>query len=200
MDIESYVKDSVDISEGSPGDIQASGADTVMVYRQYYADLSANEELTSAIEKRFKGKRTCHGAPTYKDIAMWCLCTHGYSVSQQNLSSTSNVDVEAVWEFIDTLSVSSTEKCRDLISRGKQSRSSIGFRKTYSDRHNLAFTRRRQLKTKERPTMVKYNAKCCAGYDTIEEAMSEDFVQLASRTSNPLEECIRLHSELCDRR
>ena len=119
MDIGSYLKEGSEVIDASLGDSTVSGHNSIKIDRRYYDIVSADRELGLALEKRFKNKYTSHRTPNYRELVWLCLSTDGYKVSSSNLDNLLDEDVSMAWQFIDTISVSSTKRCREMVSLGK---------------------------------------------------------------------------------
>lgn len=94
MEIDSYTKDNVKIVETDPDRYISLPSGSIMVNRTYDNKMRENNEITLALQKRFKNKRTLHGDPGFADIVVWCLSTDYYKISQENFNSISNSDVD----------------------------------------------------------------------------------------------------------
>ena len=88
--------------------------------------MSTDRELRLALEKRCTDKHTHCRAPHYKELVWLCLSTDGYKVSSSNSVSVSNEGLSMAWQFIDTISVSSTKMCREVLSLDKRGRNGAG--------------------------------------------------------------------------
>lgn len=129
--IEDYLKSHVGAT-GSSGETEhVSLPISIELDTGTHALVAEGGEIAMAVEKRFKGKRTAYGEPSYRDIIAWCIASSSYEVSSKYLESVSDKDVEAAWEFLDTASVSSTPKTREALRKFKKTRSAAGFRKEH---------------------------------------------------------------------
>jgi len=197
MDISRYLKEGIEATDVSLGDATVVPKSTVKVDVAYQQLISVSNEIHMAVEKRFKGKSTLYGTPNFKDIVCMCLSTDGYKICSSNLKDLSDDDVTLAWQFIDTMSVSSTEGCRELIKRGKSSRSSVGF-----SRSNLKVQRpvarairgRFGVPIASRPVLVSKDIDRATEHYTVEEAVADDCMRWIL-SSNDAVRCTR---ELCE--
>ena len=60
------------------------------------------------------------------------MSTDSYKVCQKDCEGIPNSDVDLVWQLIDTLSISSTRVCRDVMGKFKGARSVVGFRREHT--------------------------------------------------------------------
>jgi hypothetical protein len=162
-------------------------------------EILGNKEIQLAIDKRFKGKKTLYLSPGFKNLVVWCLATDSYKVCEKSLDKVSNVDIESVWQFIDTISVSSTEECRNLVSKCKGVRSSVGF-----SRSNVRATPQRRpailrLETFSQPSLMDYDVQDSEGFGTLEEVQAHDCVTWALKSSDPLDTVIKMRSGISER-
>ena len=81
------------------------------------------------------------------------------------------------WQFIDTISVSSTKSCREMVSLGKRGRNGAG----YSRSRTTAVRQRPEPRADEEkasfsgpPILPTASGHYGTEHDTIEEAMAED--------------------------
>lgn len=128
-DMSDFAKEDVCIKGTDIGKMSSMVPGTIEVDPQYMSSLLLNEELKAALNKRFKDKRTVYLNPDFSSLVLWCLSTNSYSVNDKNLYNVDIRDVDSCWQFIDTMKVSSSDDCRELIARGSDGRDSLGFRR-----------------------------------------------------------------------
>lgn len=198
MDVEKYAKLNVQIIETDQFSHRSIGPSDVRVNKACYAEISENKEIKLAVHKRFKGKKTVHGDPTFLELVLWCLSADSYKVCERNLDSVSNVDVEAAWQFIDTASVSSTKACRDVVTPYKEGRSAVGFRREHMAPLGKGRGWRPQDRNTVPSTLVGYSKLDCDGYETLGDLMTEDCMHWVLRSEDPLGSVLRLRSRLLE--
>lgn len=199
MDVGGYLRENFEVTDVSLGDSVVSGCNSIKIDRQYYSTISADAELGLALDKRFKSKHTLYRAPDYKELVWLCLSTDGYKVSSSSLNSVSDEDVSMAWQFIDTVSVSSTKRCREMTSLGKGGRNGAGFL-----RSRAALARQKPKPRANQtgmsfsgpPTVLTAPKQYSSEHDTIEEAMVEDCMRWVLESSNPTLSAMLLRSNI----
>lgn len=202
MDICDFLAEGTELIESSLGDATVTHSTIVKVDTAYYKLVQSDREIGLAIEKRFKGKHTLYGSPGYKDLVSWCLSTNGYSVSSSRLNNVSDDDVGLAWQFIDTMSVSSTERCRELIGRGKGSRSGVGFTRCVSSKSRQPRSGKRErvgARLRYPPTVVPFDDQNPSEHDTAEHHIIEDCMRWIFSSSDPMGSYAALRDSLSDR-
>jgi hypothetical protein len=166
------------------GDKTGTPQANVIVFNPEYAlDLLSNEKLSLAISKRFKGRFTRYESLGYQELVCWCLATDGYKLSEEGFFSVSNEDVEGAWNFIDSVRVSSSNDCRDLVNRGALSRDGTGFGRTHIPEEPGGGTYRRNTGIPEDPPLVGLLKD--EPYISIEEALVSDCMYWVKRSDDP---------------
>lgn len=56
-----------------------------------------SNEIRLAVEKRFKGKKTLHIDPGFRELVAWCLSTDSYKLCERNIEKVSDSDIELAW-------------------------------------------------------------------------------------------------------
>jgi len=189
MDISDYVKEAVDTADVSLGDSTMYPRHVVKIYKTYIEELMSDRELTLAVSKRFKGKNTVHGSPGYSQLVVWCLSTDMYKLCSDNFVSVENSDVSLAWQFIDTISVSSTKKCRDLVNKNKHSRSSVGFSRSIREitRPPPSNLDRSVLpRVHDKPVLENTSQYNSSSHVTMEEMIAEDCTYWCTKSHDPL--------------
>lgn len=205
MDIGDYLKEDVDVVEVSLGDATNVGVSTIKIDRSYYKLISEDREIGLALAKRFKGKTTLYGIPDFKDLVSMCLSTDGYKVCSNCLVNVSDEDVASAWQFIDTISVSSTERCRNLVSKGKGGRTGMGFLR--SPMRNVRSPRASRYPHRSRlgvnlggpPVVAPPGENVALEHNTMEEAIAEDCAHWVISSPDPIESFRQLRLNLSDR-
>jgi hypothetical protein len=202
MDIGEYLKEGSEVVDGSLGDATVARANCIKIDRLYYETVSTDRELNLALEKRFKGKNTLYITPNYATLVWLCLSTDGYKVSSANLNNVSDNDVSEAWQFIDTTSISSTKRCREMISLGKNNRSDTGFTRysnTATRQKIKARVNRNRAAPTCIPTLLSAPRECGTEHDTIEDAMLEDCMRWVLDAGDPVKSATALRSNvLCN--
>jgi hypothetical protein len=199
MDIGDYIKEGSELVDGSLGDSLASGLSCIKIDRQYYTTVSTDRELNLALDKRFKGKTTLYVNPSYATLVWLCLATEGYKVSSSNLNNVSDDDVSQAWEFVDTVSVSSTKRCREMISLGKNNRNSAGFLRSRTTAVRLkakARVNRVSESLRGPPVVLQAGSEYDTEHDTIEDAMLEDCMKWVSGSDDPVRSTVLLRTNI----
>lgn len=202
MDICDFLAEDTELIESSLGDATVTHPTVIKVDTAYCKLIQLDREISLAAEKRFKGKHTLYGSPGYKDLVSWCLSTNGYAVSSGRLNSVSDDDVSLVWQFIDTMSVSSTERCRELINRGKGSRSGVGFSRCVSGKTKQPRNSKRErvgAKLRRPPTIVPFGDQNASEHDTVEHHITEDCMHWILSSPDPMGSYTALRDSLSNR-
>lgn len=199
MDVGEYLKDGYEVVDASMGDSVRSGHKDIKVDRHYYFSLKENREVNLALDKRFKGKRTLYSTPDFKDLVYLCLCSDGYKASSSSLHSVSDDDIALAWQFIDTVSVSSTVKCREVVNAGKGSRSGAGFSRSVK-RRGICSVRPKRPRGETvlgGPPAVLIGAKhYSTEHYSIDEVMLEDCMRWIERSEDPVRSAVLLRSNI----
>jgi hypothetical protein len=198
MSIGDYLKEGVSTVEISDGFHLVTGSSTIKINGQGWRAVQENNEIRLSVEKRFKGKKTVHGTPGFAELVKWCLATDSYKVCQGNLDKVCDSDVELAWEFIDTMSVSSTKRCRDTLGMLKGGRSATGFRRHHVGGTGGSRPKARVTRNAVPPTYVKHSDAGSGGYRTLEEAVLEDCMHWVRTSNDPVESALRLRSGLLE--
>jgi hypothetical protein len=200
MNIEEYTRDNVSTVEVTGESHMTVGPSVIKINKASFAEVLKNREICLAIEKRFKGKRTLYGDPGFSELVAWCLATDSYKVRQKNLERVSDTDVELAWEFIDTMSVSSTKACRESIEKLKGRRSALGFRGNYVKR--LGGRRRHNLCSRNAvpSTLLPHTELDREGYKALEDVIAEDCMHWVLGSADPVASALGLRSGLLEGR
>ncbi len=144
----------------------------------------SNLEIAAAVSKRFKGRTPASWGVTFYDLVIWCLCTKNHVVSGQCMSGVFDEDVEAAWGFLDTIKVSSSMDCSNLVREAMGKRSGDSFRRATNKQRPRPTADKGQRKVFEgTPALIPDTTWSCA---TVEEAMVEDAVLLGTLSGDPL--------------
>lgn len=188
--LSSLLRDDVDIMHVSRGDTRRRPESTVAVNVSYIQELNASRELNATIAKRFHGKCTRHTSPTYEQLVKWVLSSDGYKIREANLHMVSDEDVCDVWEFVDTMKVSSSDECRAMLHEMALGRGSEAFRRTM---HIHKTPPRRAEKSvrvpRDRPTMLKERDGVKYTHKSIDDAIVEDMALFAISSEDPVATC-----------
>ena len=160
--------------------------------------IAGDREIMLALQKRFKNKRTLHGDPRFADILTWCMSTDSYKVCQKNFEGVSDSDVDLVWQFIDTLSVSSTRACRDVMNKFKGARSAVGFRREHTKPSVSPRTHRPGIRSAAPPALVPHSDKDKEGYNSLEDVITQDCMHWVLSSSDPTASALLLRSGLLE--
>jgi hypothetical protein len=139
--ISQYLKKEVTIVKLSGVDSSTISKSTVGLNTSTYKAVISSIEMKLAVEKRFKRKTIIYEHSKFKEITAWCLTIDLYKVCAKNVRYVSNADIESAWEFIDTISVSSTETLRRIIQKSKKERSAVGFERKHTKHQFLRVAR-----------------------------------------------------------
>jgi hypothetical protein len=197
--IEDLVKSGSNIIEVGKAAHIAVAPTNIRMDRDCYDTVMENKEISLAVEKRFKGKRTLHENPGYKQLIAWCLSTDSYKLSEKNIEKVSNADIELAWQFIDTASVSSTKDCRDMISKYRGTRSGVGFRRQHTKSRSDRINRVRFSREAVSSTLLPHTEADSAGYDTLSEMLAEDCMHWIKQSPDPVGATLSLRSRLLKR-
>lgn len=185
-DLSSHLNHGYELADVSLGDSLCLDSNMLHVDFSYCSQVLENREMSLAVEKRFKNKRTAYGVPGYKELVAWCLASDSFNVREEVLDCVSNNDIELVWQFIDTMSVSSSPVCRELVMRGKGSRNSSAFTRTLG-RPASPRVRRAHIPRGLRPPVLEdCSDEPTEEHRTIDDIMAEDFVSLIRGSDDPL--------------
>ena len=158
--------------------------------------VSSSPEISNYISKRFGGKRTRHGSPGFRSIVMWCLSSKGYTVNSLNLTDVSFEDVAECWEFIETVSISSTAETRELISKCTMNRSSVGFRSEMGELSVKPREHRQHqppsVKQFRGPIQVVSRTKVSLSHGSMAELLADDITSVSLRTADPTRSTLEL--------
>lgn len=195
--MEELLKDDIDIMLVSQGDLPKRGNSTIVISTLHMDSIENSSELNAALAKRFRGKTTVHSYPPYGQIVQWILATDGYKVREENLHSISNDDVVDAWEFIDTLKVSSSSSCRDMLSTMVSGRNGESFRRTLTTPKTPPKLKSKTVKApRNKPEMLSLERDVSVVHDTIDDAIVEDLMHWVKKSEDPLSTCRRLHSSI----
>jgi hypothetical protein len=198
-DVSSTLRGGMHVTEVSSGDAHAAGPTTVLFDPAYAAELSGNREIQMAISKRFRGKVTVYGSPAFADLLVWCLSSDGYKVGEGFFERVSDSDVELVWHFIDTMRVSSTDHCRELVGRRLHNRDSTGFKRA---RSGIARAPRPAPGSTRVPTSPPVAVELLGGVSpehlTVEDVMVEDVLRCVLTSQDPAGACQKLFDRSAD--
>jgi len=186
LDIEAYLKEGVHLVLCSSNRRHVTFPGAVSFDEQAYSELSRNKELALAIEKKFKGKRTSYGTPTYRDLVLWCLSTSQYNVCSANLRDVSDAEVRKAWGMIATTSTSSTRTCSELMERHRNGRSETGFSRERMPNVPTPKGPLRSLGNVVPSDSTSYSIRDCEGHATLEDVIAEDYVELSLNSGDPL--------------
>ena len=186
LDIEPYLKEGIHLALCNSNRRHASFPGAVSFDEQAYSELSDNKELALAIEKKFKGKRTSYGTPTYRDLVLWCLSTSRYSICSANLRDVSDAEVRKAWGMITTTSTSSTKTCSELMERHRNGRSEVGFSRERMPDAPVPKGSLRSLGNVVPSSSMSYSTRDCEGHVTLEDVIAEDYVELSLNSGDPL--------------
>ena len=160
--------------------------------RECHAFISKNEEIMPAVQKRFKNKRTSHGDPGFAALVIWCTAMNSYKVCQANLIGVSDFDVDLAWQFIDTLSISSTKACRGIMNRFKGTKSAVGFKREQMRFSVGPCSFRPSARNVVPPTLVEYSDKDREGYRTDEDLVIQDCMHCVFKSPAPIASALLL--------
>lgn len=185
--LSSLAKEGVSIGEFLHGDSSLSIEGTIFLDQEYARRLETSSELRAALKKRFQKKTTVYGNPDYKTLVLLCLSTSFYDVNEINLNNVSNEDVDRVWNFIDTLRVSSSADLSAVLGYGTKNRSGVGFKRSLKD---IAL-RQQTSPSKSHDLMPSRGAKPSVqpgsySHGSLEEVVTEDIVFLAKASEDPV--------------
>lgn len=102
-----HLRHDYDLIDLSLGDVPSAAHNMLLVDFSYCVHVLESNEITLAVNKSFQNKSTTYSIPSYKDIVVRCLSSDRYGVLRQEvLDCVTNYDMDLVWQFIDTISVS----------------------------------------------------------------------------------------------
>lgn len=195
--MEALLKSDVDIVYVSQGDHIKGGPSTVVVNSSWMDRIETNSELKSAVSKRFRGKTTLYGYPAFSQLVSWVMSSDGYKLREENFTNISNDDVSGIWEFIDTMRVSSSDSCREMMTELSANRDSEAFRRTLSTPKTPPRTKSKVLKVpKSRPVILGIGSGISHTHDTIEGVLVDDLAHWAISSDNPVGTCESLCSSI----
>jgi len=177
---------------------RAVGPADIRIDKACCAEVVQSNEVRLAVEKRFKTKRTFYGEPGFGELVPWCLSTDSYKLCQRNLERVSDSDVDLVWQFIDTASVSSTRPCREIIGKYKGSRSAVGFRREHVRSAPSASSHLPPDGNTASPALVLHTRNDTEGYGTLNSLLTEDCMHWVTNSPDPTTSALRLRSRLLE--
>jgi len=199
MDIGDYLKEDYEVVDASLGDSTLSRRNDIKIDRHYQSVVQENREVSLALDKRFKGKRTFYDVPGYRDLVYLCLCSDGYKVSSSSLRNVSDDDVALAWQFIDTTSVSSTARCREIVNAGKSNRNGAGFLRS-TKRHSGNSVQPRRARGEAvpggPPAVLAGTRHYNTEHNRIYDVMLEDCMRWITRSKDPVKSAALLRSNI----
>lgn len=197
--LESLVREDVVLSYTDCSIVSNHDPNTLVLSTSVLLAFQSNKELNQAIKKRFRGKTTKYGFPSFERIVMWILSTSGYDINSDILCDVSNDDVGLAWEFLDTLRVSSSEDCRRQLDKSLGTRSSDGFRRSTNVRVNAGHIQRAIIEVPStRPTMSEVTHSREMGHATIDDVLIEDALYVSSHAADPVGSAISIARSIRD--
>lgn len=188
--MESLLKNGVDVIYVSQGDTQHRDGHVIVINTEFLYQLESSAELKAAILKRFHGKTTRYTYPTFRNLVHWVLSSNEYNIREANMSCVSDDDITEVWEFIDTIKVSSSEACRSMISTMIRSRDRESFRRAVGYPRTAPRARVRGAKIPRKPPAIIPVGNTVQGvHSTIDAAVLEDTLHMAITSPDPLGAC-----------
>jgi hypothetical protein len=196
--IEDLAKETSNIVDVDQAAHKAVGPCDIRVDRDCIQEISGNNEIRLAIAKRFDGKRTLHGDPGFRDLVAWCLGTDSYKVCERNLERVHDKDIDLVWQFIDTISVSSTAQCRAIVAKYTNGRSSVGFRREHM-RPLVVAPRKKVEDRRVAPSAIaRYSEADSGGYESLRDLVLEDCMHWVLKSRDPLTSALQLRSRILE--
>lgn len=196
-DMEPLLRDGVDIVYVSQGDTPRRTGRVIVVNTEFLHQLERSAEMKAAIHKRFHGKATRYTQPTFHSLVHWVLSSEEYRVRDANMTSVSDDDVTEVWEFIDTMKVSSSEGCRLMLEPMIRSRDRESFRRTIGYPKTPPRPRVKGMKVpRTAPIMLRVGDELQGVHDTIDGAILEDAVHMTATSSDPVGACRSISSSI----
>jgi hypothetical protein len=163
----------------------------------YAHQIDTSGEIRAAINKRFHGKSTRYVHPPFSTLVQWVLSSDEYKVREANVSSISNDDVTEVWEFIDTVKVSSSDTCRSMLAAMVGSRDRESFRRSIGYPKTPPRAKVRGMKVPRIiPRMLTVGTEVRGVHSTIEDVILEDALHMALSSSDPVGSCRSLSASI----
>jgi hypothetical protein len=195
LDLADRLRDGLVIVEAPISEFRIQQSGVVRLDTAYTNLLMSNLELSCAVQKEFRKKRTRYTVPSFGDLVYWCLSTSGYTICEKNFTDTSNSDVEEVWNFIDKVKVSSS--CRDVLAAGTVGRSSVGFKRSQATRERIPLVSRRTTETPSTPPAeVRALSNEEDSHSSIEDAMVSDAMYWILESQDPVSTCSTMYNNL----
>jgi hypothetical protein len=194
--MEGLIREGVQIVTMGNSQHVAVDSASIRVDKTCISEVEGNSEISLALDKRFKGKRTLYVEPGFKDLVTWCLCTDSYKFSEKNVEKVSDKDIEMAWQFVDTMSVSSTRQCRELILKYKGARSSVGFRREHMRPPSLRPVTRGSVRASGPSRLERYTDMDSKGYSTLNDMIAEDCMHWVRTSSDPVSTALLLRSRI----
>lgn len=184
--LEDIIKNGVNVIRVSAEDSTTVLPGELCVDYDAAVELYNNAEIKSSIKKRMRGKPAMCDGVSYLDMVAWCLSVRSYGFSSRYIKGTSDDEIESLWQYIDTLSISSTESCRKLISKYKDRRTATGFQRSvrtdFAEKGKIPLVSYTEMP----PTLGAYSDSDISGYGSVGELVAYQCSEFVFSSKDPV--------------